>query len=98
MYAIRSYYAVAGSSVSAGGSANLDAGNNINVLAREDSRQEVTGTTNEGFGVAGGLWGKETTTTDHLQTTAKGSTISSGGNTNLSAGQTVLLEGAKLNS
>jgi len=89
---------VAGSTVSSGGDANLEAGNDVNVVTRNDSQQVVTSSTIQGFGVSGGLWGKETTNSDHLQTTAKGSTISSGGDTNLSADETVLLEGAKVNS
>jgi len=89
---------VAGSDVSAGGSADLNAGRNVNILAREDSTEVVSTTTTSGFGVGGGLWGKETTTTDHLQTTAQGSTISSGGDVSLSADKTVTLEGASVDA
>jgi filamentous hemagglutinin family protein len=89
---------LAGSTVSAGGDADLDAGNDVNILARENSNQVVSTTTKSGFGVGGGLWGKETTTSDHLQISAAGSTISAGNDVSLSADKTVTLEGATLNS
>ncbi|WP_419786338.1 hemagglutinin repeat-containing protein [Pseudodesulfovibrio sp.] len=89
---------VAGSDVSAGGSADLNAGKNVNILAREDSAEVVSTTTNSGVGVGGGLWGKETSTTDHSQTTASGSTLSAGKDVNLSAGRTATLEGATVDA
>ncbi|MEF2230378.1 MAG: hemagglutinin repeat-containing protein [Pseudodesulfovibrio sp.] len=89
---------VAGSDVSAGDSADLNAGRDVNILAREDSTEAVSTTTKSGVGVGGGLWGKETTTTDHLQTTASGSTLSAGNDVNLSAGRTATLEGATVDA
>ena len=89
---------VAGSDLKAGGNAELDAGKNVKILARDDSTQVVSKETKKGFGVGGGLWGKETTTTDHLTTVVSGSTISADKNVSISAGKKVTTQGAKLNA
>jgi len=89
---------IAGSSVNAKGNAALDAGDDLNIVARDNTRQVVTKSEQEGFGVGGGLWGKEKTTTDTFQSRSVGSSINSSGDISLSAGKTATLEGAKVSS
>lgn len=89
---------VAGSSIKAGGNADLDAGEDINILARNNSKRVATTKTKSGLFVSGGLYGKETKTTERQQTKAVGSTVSTGNDMNLSAKKTATLQGAKLNA
>ncbi|MBI9080894.1 MAG: hemagglutinin repeat-containing protein [Pseudodesulfovibrio sp.] len=87
-----------GSTVRAGGNADLNAGKDLNVMSRDDSSHTVNTISKQGFGVGGGLYGKEDKTTDNLKTSAIGSTVKAGGNVNLVAGKTTTLQGAKVNA
>ncbi|WP_319542103.1 hemagglutinin repeat-containing protein [uncultured Pseudodesulfovibrio sp.] len=89
---------LAGSSIKAGGDTNLNAGKDIKILARDNEFTRNSTTTKSGLGVGGGLWGKETTSTENVRTKAVGSNISTGSHVNLSADKSATLQGAKLNS
>jgi filamentous hemagglutinin len=89
---------VAGSTVSAAQNATLDAGGDLNIVARDNTRQVVTTSENEGFGVGGGLYGKEKTTTDAFQSRSVGSSITAGGDLGLSAVKTATIQGSAVNS
>jgi len=84
--------------LNAGQDVNIDAGNDVNVLARSNSVETKAESSTSGAGVGGGLLGMSKSSTDALSSRAQVSSITSGGNTNLSAEKTVTLEGAKLNS
>ena len=85
---------IAGSNVTAGGNASLDAKGDLNILARTDSTTTTTRTSDSGFGVGGGLGGTSVTTTVDTQKTNVASTISVGGNAQLAAGKTLNVVGS----
>lgn len=69
---------IAGSAVQADGGLDVDAGGSFNVLARQDKTTTKTTSEKSGFGVGGGVYGSEKTTTDNFKGTNKGSTIQVG--------------------
>ena len=97
---------LASANIKSGNDTSVDAGGDLNILARSNSVQSVTQSSSSGAGVGGGLLGTEKSTTDafssraavsNLGTGAAGS-IGSAGNLSLSAGKTVTLEGTKVNA
>jgi len=97
---------LASANLSAGKDASIDAGGDLNILARSNSVQAVTQSSASGVGVGTGLLGKEKSTTDAFSSRAVASNLGAGaagsiataGNLSLSAGKTVTLEGAKVNT
>lgn len=91
---------LAGTNVTAGKSASLDAGGNVNILARNDTKEESTQTAKEGWGLAGGIYGKENSDTNHYVSTNNASTITVGkggsGALDITAGKTVTVKGSEL--
>jgi filamentous haemagglutinin family N-terminal domain len=85
---------LAGTDVSAKGDVNVYASGNVNVVDREDSTTKHSSTSTEGFGVGGGLYGWQTTTTDEQHIRSVGSSLS-GNNVNI-YGTNVDLKGAAL--
>lgn len=69
---------IAGSAVQADGGLDVDAGGSFLVLARQDKTTTKTTSEKSGFGVGGGVYGSEKTTTDNFKGTNKGSTIQVG--------------------
>lgn len=88
---------LAGSDLNVGGNLDTDVKGDLNVLARQDQRTVDTSSSNSGFGVGGGLYGTQTTTTNDFTGTNKGSNINVGGNANLNTGNTLTIEGSNLN-
>ncbi|PKN07957.1 MAG: hypothetical protein CVU73_11210, partial [Deltaproteobacteria bacterium HGW-Deltaproteobacteria-8] len=96
---------LASANLSAGKDASVDAGGDLNILARSNSLQSLTQSSGSGVGVGDGLLGKEKSTTDAFTSRAVVSNVAAGsittgseGNLSLSAGKTVILEGAKVNA
>ena len=102
---------LAATNVSAGKSATIDAGGDLNILARSNSSQTVTESNSSGVGVGGGVYGTEDKTRDQFSSRAVGSTLTTvsvggkdatlgkaKGSINLSAGNTATLEGANVNA
>jgi len=79
------------------GDVNVDAGGNVNILARDDKSSKRDTTRESGFGVGGGIFGTTTTTTTNAKTSNVGSTIE-GGAVNISSGKTVTLQGSDVKS
>lgn len=88
---------LAGSTANVGGDADIDAGGNLNIVSRQDSVSTSTATSRSGVGVAGGVYGSTTTTTDTFDGTNVASTLNVGGNANLKAGETMTIQGSDVN-
>ena len=69
---------IGGSSVSADGGMDVDAGGSFKVEARQDKVTTTSSTDTTGIGVGGGVYGTESSTTDSFKGTNKGSTIQVG--------------------
>jgi len=91
---------IAGSTVNAGGKLGVDARGELNVVDRQDTNQvvEVKKTSSSGFTAKGGAVGyAKTDTSETTRTTtgtSVGSTITSGGDTSLKAGNTLAVRGS----
>lgn len=91
---------IAGSTVSAGGKLGVDAKGELEVVDRQDTNQvvEVKKTSSSGFTTKGASVGyAKTDTSETTRTTtgtSVGSTITSGGDTSLSAGKTLTVQGS----
>ncbi len=89
---------LAGTDASAKGSADLDAGGNVNVVARENKEYNYSTTHKEGIGVSGGLWGSETTNVVTEKTRNVGSTITAGKDLSIAAGKTAKIQGSDVSA
>lgn len=93
---------VAGSKINAGGNVAVDATNNLNVIDRQDVNQLTTtySSTSTGVGASGSSVSVNTTTkTETAKTTtgtSVGSSITSGGDTRLAAGETLTVRGSDI--
>lgn len=85
---------LAGTKVEAKKDAVLDAGGDLNILARESTREVITETTKSGLGVGGGVWGSEQSKTDAFKSKNVGTTITAGGDAVLSANKNVTIQGS----
>lgn len=85
---------LAGTSVVAAKDAQLDAGGNLKLLARENSREEITDVSKTSIGKNGSLWSREDTRTDLFKSRNVGSTITTNGNAVLSANKDVTIQGS----
>ena len=85
---------LAGTDASAKGSVGLDAGGDVNIVARENKTETITTSEKSGLFVGGGLYGTEKVQTDHEQTRNVGSTITAGKDVSLAAGKTVKIQGS----
>ncbi len=84
---------IIGSSIEAGGKAELNATNNVNILAAEDSH-ELHSTFSE---KSSGPFGKSRSwTKDEAETTAKGSSISGGTGVDISSGNNTTIAASKI--
>jgi len=88
---------IAGSDVKVGGNLSADTGGNFNVLARQDKVETETSSGTSGFGVGGGLYGSQKTTTNDFQGTNSGSTLTVGGNANVTSQGTMTVQGSDVN-
>lgn len=87
----------AGTDVDVAGNAKVDAGNNLNIVARENTVTTDTTSNLEGMGVGGGLYGTTETTTNAFSSRNVGSSFNVGGNADLAAGQTLTVQGSTVN-
>ncbi len=88
---------LAGSNLNVKGDLDTDIQGDLNILARQDQKTVETKSSQSGFGVGGGLYGSQTTTTNDFTGTNVGSTLNVGGNANLNTANTLTVEGSNLN-
>jgi len=88
---------IAGSQVKVGGDLALDATGNVNVVSRQDTRETTSYSEHSGLGVGGGLFGNTSTTTDTFQGRNVAAGIDVKGNAAVKSGDTLTLQGSKLN-
>ena len=88
---------LAGTDASIAGNADIKAGGNLNIVARENTVTTDTKSTTAGFGVGGGVFGMSETETNAFSSRNVGSTLSIGGNANLEAEKTLTVQGSTLN-
>ncbi|WP_333833737.1 hemagglutinin repeat-containing protein [Acinetobacter schindleri] len=69
---------IKGSDVTAGGLMYVKTGGDFKLLADQDTTETKTSTSRSGFGVGGGIWGKQTVETTDFQGTNKASNLSAG--------------------
>lgn len=93
---------VAGSKINAGGNVSVDATNNLNVIDRQDVNQLTTtySSTSTGVGASGSSVSVNSTTKTETAKTTTGtsvaSSITSGGDTRLAAGETLTVRGSDI--
>ena len=88
---------LAGTDANVGGNAKIDAGGNLNIVARENTVSTQTESSISGVGVGGGVYGTTKTNTDAFSSRNVGSTLNIGGSADLTAGNTLTVQGSKLN-
>ncbi len=88
---------LAGTDANVAGNAKIDAGGNLNIVARENTVSTLTESSVSGMGVGGGMYGTTKTNTDAFSSRNVGSTLNIGGNADLKAGETLTVQGSKLN-
>lgn len=88
---------LAGTDANVGGNAKIDAGGNLNIVARENTVSTQTESSISGMGVGGGVYGTTKTNTDAFSSRNVGSSLNIGGNADLTAGETLTVQGSKLN-
>ena len=88
---------LAGTDANVAGNAKIDAGGNLNIVARENTVSTQTESAVSGMGVGGGMYGTTKTNTDAFSSRNLGSTLNIGGNADLTAGETLTVQGSKLN-
>ncbi|MCW8196914.1 filamentous hemagglutinin N-terminal domain-containing protein [Verminephrobacter aporrectodeae subsp. tuberculatae] len=86
----------AGTDVKVTGNAQLDAANDIQIVARENSIISHSETKESGFGMNNSLFGTTTTTTDSTLVRNVGSQFEVGGNANLTAKNDVTVQGSRV--
>ena len=88
-----------GSQINAGKNVVIDtSGNDLNVLAGNDTSTTTTEMKKSGFGVAGGLYGKEKVNSRDASTTNVASGITAGGKVALIGNENVTIQGSNLSA
>ena len=85
---------LAGTDTRVGGNADLKAGGDLNILARENTTTSKTTSEASGIGMGGALFGSSKTTTDSLSVRNVGSTFEVGGNASLAAKNDLTIQGS----
>ncbi|WP_416547575.1 hemagglutinin repeat-containing protein [Limnohabitans sp. DCL3] len=88
---------LAGTDANIAGDADMKAGGNLNIVARENTVTTKTKSEMAGMGVGGGVYGMTETETNSFSSRNVGSTLNIGGNANLEAEKTLTIQGSKLN-
>ncbi|WP_416561346.1 hemagglutinin repeat-containing protein [Limnohabitans sp. yimb22184] len=88
---------LAGTDANIAGDADIKAGGNLNIVARENTVTTQTKSQMAGMGVGGGVYGMTETETNSFSSRNVGSTLNIGGNANLEAEKTLTVQGSKLN-
>ena len=87
----------AGTNVSVGGDADVEAGGGINIIARENVSTVDTTSRTAGLGVGGGVYGSSMTTTNSTSIRNQGSTFDVGGDASFTAEDDLTIQGSDLN-
>ncbi|WP_026258199.1 hemagglutinin repeat-containing protein, partial [Endozoicomonas elysicola] len=87
---------LAGTDVNVGNNADINAENDFKILDVVDKVETVFIEERSGFGVGGGLWGKEKTTTTTKEGNSVASSMNIGGNLNVSAGNEITVRGSDI--
>ena len=87
---------LAGTDVNVGNNADIKAENDFKILDVVDKVETVYIEEKSGFGVGGGLWGKEKTTTTTKEGESVASSMNIGGNLNVSAGNEITVRGSDI--
>jgi filamentous hemagglutinin len=85
---------IAGSDVSVDDDLEVTTGGDFKVIARQDKVTTNTEESESGFGVGGGVWGSEKTTTDTFSGTNVGSTLDVGGNAKVDSEGSFVVQGS----
>ena len=92
---------LAGTDVKVGGSAGLSAGNNVNIVARENTTSSTTTTDSKATGAFASLRSSSSSTTNSEQTRNVGTTLNVGGGLNVEANNktgNVVIQGSEVNA
>src|SRR3546814_17814978 len=77
--------------------ADIRTGRDFNILAGQNSTETQTETSKGGVGVGGGVWGKETTTTDEFQGRNVASNFNVGGDMSIDSEGDMTVPGSTVN-
>ncbi|KAF1069223.1 MAG: 16S rRNA endonuclease CdiA [Pseudomonas citronellolis] len=88
---------IAGSQANVGGNLDVDSGGDFRVEARQDKATTTSVTSTSGVGVGGGLYGTQKTTQTDFTGTNVGSTLNVGGNTDVKAEKSMVIQGSDVN-
>src|SRR3546814_9642111 len=77
--------------------ADIRTGGDFNILAGQNSTETQTETSKSGVGVGGGVWGKETTTTDEFQGRNVASNFNVGGDMSIDSEGDMTVQGSNVN-
>ena len=88
---------LAGTDTKVSGNADLNAGNNLNIVARENSSVTHSESHAAGWGMNDSVFGKTTTATDSTSIRNVGSNFEVGGNAGLGAKNDVTVQGSNVN-
>src|SRR3546814_19998173 len=78
------------------GNADIRTGGDFNILAGQNSTETQTETSKSGVGVGGGVWGKETTTTDEFQGRNVASNFNVGGDMSIDSEGDMTVQGSNV--
>ena len=87
---------LAGTDAKVDGDAQIAAGGDVNIVARENTVTSNTTSTMSGLGVGGGVYGTSETKTDTFSSRNVGSSLNIGGNADVKAGGDMTVQGSKL--
>lgn len=88
---------LAGTDANIAGNADIKAGGDLNIVARENTVTTQTKSQMAGLGVGGGVYGTTETETNSFSSRNVGSSLNIGGSANLEAEKTLTVQGSKLN-
>lgn len=87
---------LAGTDANIAGNADIKAGGDLNIIARENTVTTQSKSALAGLGVGGGVYGITETETNSFSSRNVGSTLNIGGSANLEAEKTMTIQGSKL--
>lgn len=89
---------IAGSRLASGKDMVLDAGENLDIIARADATSSSNQSTRSGFGLGGGLYGVETTTQKETDQQNRQSSLAAGGKGSLLTGAELVVKGSDISA
>ncbi len=87
---------LAGTDAKAKEEMNFDAAGNLNIIARNNTKQVISQTRTVGFGVGGGGFGVEDENKDAYKSRNVSSNVNAGGDASMKSGKTLKIKGSKL--